>query len=79
MRVGASGYGPAMPKAKQVLAALKRDGWIDIRRSGSHRVLEKGGRRVTWSHHHGEDLGTPMMARIAKAFGYTLEELRGLL
>ncbi len=31
-----------MPKAAQVLAALKRDGWSEIRREGSHRRLKKG-------------------------------------
>jgi len=31
-----------MAKAARVLAALKRDGWIETRRSGSHRVLSKG-------------------------------------
>jgi hypothetical protein len=28
--------------SKRVLAAPKRDGWIETRRSGSHRVLAKG-------------------------------------
>jgi predicted RNA binding protein YcfA (HicA-like mRNA interferase family) len=31
-----------MAKAARVLAALKRDGWVEIRRSGSHRMLAKG-------------------------------------
>jgi len=34
-----------MAKAARVLAALKRDGWIESRRSGSHRVLAKGGQQ----------------------------------
>jgi predicted RNA binding protein YcfA (HicA-like mRNA interferase family) len=68
-----------MPKAAQVLAALKRDGWIEIRRKGSHITLEKGGRRARWTHHHGQDLGNPMMARVAKTFGYSLDDLRRML
>ncbi|MDQ3915478.1 MAG: type II toxin-antitoxin system HicA family toxin [Actinomycetota bacterium] len=68
-----------MPKASQVLAALKRDGWIEIRRKGSHITLQKRGRRVRWTHHAGEDLGNPMMARVAKTFGYTLDQLRRIL
>ena len=68
-----------MPKAAQVLAALKRDGWVEIRRKGSHITLEKAGRRVRWTHHHGEDLGKPMMAKTARAFGYTLDELRRMV
>jgi hypothetical protein len=30
------------PTLARILAALKRDGWIETRRSGSHRVLVKG-------------------------------------
>lgn len=32
----------SMAKAVRVLAALKRDGWIERRQVGSHRVLVKG-------------------------------------
>jgi hypothetical protein len=38
-------------KAAHVLAALKRDGWVEERRSGSHRVLAKGGRTRVWAYH----------------------------
>lgn len=68
-----------MPKASRVLAALKRDGWVEVRRRGSHRVLVKGDATARWSAHDGDDLGNPMMARIARQFGYTLDELRRLL
>ena len=68
-----------MTKAKVVLAALKRDGWVEIRRSGSHRTLEKEGRKVSFVLHQKNDLGSPALAKLAKSFGYTLEELRRLL
>ena len=42
-----------MAKASRVLAALKRDGWAETRRSAA-------------------------MARIAKDYGYSLDELRKL-
>jgi DNA-binding FadR family transcriptional regulator len=67
-----------MAKAARVLAALKRDGWIETRRSGSHRVLVKGEQ---------QRIGTVMMAwtwvarrrpPIARDYGYTLAELRKL-
>jgi predicted RNA binding protein YcfA (HicA-like mRNA interferase family) len=67
-----------MAKAARVLAALKRDGWVESRRSGSHRVLAKGNQQRFWAYHDGVDLGGPAMARIAKDFGYTLDELRKL-
>jgi hypothetical protein len=40
---GALPCGASMAKAGRVLAALKRDGWVETRRSGSHRVLAKPG------------------------------------
>lgn len=67
-----------MPKASRVLAALKRDGWVELRRRGSHRILARDGVQVTWAFHDRDDLGGPMMARIARQTGYTLEELRRL-
>jgi hypothetical protein len=63
-----------MAKAARVLAALKRDGWTETRRSGSHRVLVKGDQQRIWAYHE----GGPAMARIARDYGYTLAELRKL-
>ena len=69
-----------MAKAARVLAGLKRDGWIVTRqRGGSHTILRKNGRQITWSFHDGEELGNPAMAKVAKDCGYTLEELRKLV
>jgi predicted RNA binding protein YcfA (HicA-like mRNA interferase family) len=76
--VGRMLYGPGMAKAARVLAALKRDGWVETRRSGSHRVLVKGNEQRIWAYHDGVDLGGPAMARIARDYGYTLDELRKL-
>lgn len=67
-----------MPKSARVLAALKRDGWTETRRRGSRRVLVKDDRQRVWAYHEGVDLGGPAMARIAKDYGYTLDELRKL-
>jgi len=66
-------------KARRVLAALVRDGWTEVRRTGSHRVLEKSGVRRVWAHHDAVDLGGPMLARVAADFGYTLDELRRMI
>ena len=68
-----------MPKAARVLAALKRDGWVQVRRKGSHRRLVKGGRSGTFAFHDARDLGTVELAQIASEFGYTLDELRTIL
>jgi predicted RNA binding protein YcfA (HicA-like mRNA interferase family) len=71
-------YRRGMAKAARILAALKRDGWIETRRSGSHRVLVKGDQQRIWAYHDGVDLGGPALARIARDYGYTVDELRKL-
>jgi predicted RNA binding protein YcfA (HicA-like mRNA interferase family) len=67
-----------MPKAARILAALHRDGWVEVRRRGSHRLLAKGNRRVVWAWHDGSDLGGPAMNIVAKEFGYSVDDLRRL-
>jgi predicted RNA binding protein YcfA (HicA-like mRNA interferase family) len=67
-----------MAKAARVLAALRRDGWVETRRSGSHRVLTNGEQQRIRAYQDGVDLGGPAMARIARDYGYTLAELRKL-
>ena len=68
-----------MPKAAQVLAALKRDGWGQVRQRGSHRRLVQGSVKRTWAFHDGMDLGTVQLAQVARQFAYTLDGLRKLL
>ncbi len=41
-------------------------------------MLVKDDRQRVWAYHEGVDLGGPAMARIAKDYGYTLDELRKL-
>jgi predicted RNA binding protein YcfA (HicA-like mRNA interferase family) len=65
-------------KAAQVLAALNRDGWIEIRTRGSHRLLRKDNRDRRFAFHDKEDLGQVQMKQVAKEFGYTVDELRRL-
>jgi predicted RNA binding protein YcfA (HicA-like mRNA interferase family) len=75
---GAMPYGRGMANAARILAALKRDGWTESRPSGSHRVLVKGDQQRVWAYHDGVDLGSPALARIARDYGYTIDELRKL-
>ncbi len=64
-------------KARRLLAALLRSGWIVKRqRGGSHRVLA----RPDWpdfvfSFHDQEEIGPRMLARIAKHTGLRPEDL----
>ncbi|MBV9140452.1 MAG: type II toxin-antitoxin system HicA family toxin [Pseudonocardiales bacterium] len=61
-----------MPKAARVLAALKRDGWIETRRRGSHRVLVKDDQQRVWAYHDGVDLGGPRWPGSPKPMGTPL-------
>ena len=64
-------------KARRVLAALMRTGWVVKRQSGSsHRILA----RPEWpdfvfAFHDGEEIGPRMLARIAKRTGLKPDDL----
>ncbi|WP_460035865.1 type II toxin-antitoxin system HicA family toxin [Methylothermus subterraneus] len=62
-------------KARQVLAALIRNGWYK-RQSGSHRVLAKAGwPDFVFAFHDRDEIGLRMMARIARKTGLKPEDL----
>jgi len=63
-------------KARRVLAALVKIGWMVKRQSGSHRTLS----RVNWpdfvfAFHDDEEIGPKMLARIGKRTGLTPDDL----
>jgi predicted RNA binding protein YcfA (HicA-like mRNA interferase family) len=63
-------------KAKHVLAALVRIGWTVKRQTGSHKILQRDGYRdYVFAFHHGEEIGSRMLQRIAKLTGLTPEDL----
>jgi predicted RNA binding protein YcfA (HicA-like mRNA interferase family) len=63
-------------KAKRVLAALLRIGWVIKRQTGSHKVLSRPGWGDTvFSFHENDEIGPKMLARIAKATGLTPDDL----
>jgi predicted RNA binding protein YcfA (HicA-like mRNA interferase family) len=54
-------------RARRVLAALLRIGWVVKRQSGSHRTLSRTGwADFVFAFHDDEDIGPRMLARIAK-------------
>jgi predicted RNA binding protein YcfA (HicA-like mRNA interferase family) len=62
--------------ARKVLKALHRIGWIEDRRSGSHRTLKRTGwADFVFAFHDGEEIGPKMLARIAKKTGLTPNDL----
>jgi predicted RNA binding protein YcfA (HicA-like mRNA interferase family) len=78
---GSSSITPRWPasKASRVLAALQRIGWTvkrTVKKSGSHVVLERAGHsNYVWAFHDGDEIGPPMLARIAKKTGLKPEDL----
>jgi len=54
-------------KARRVLAALLRTGWTIKRTRGSHRVLQRPGfPDLVFSFHDNDEIGSRMLAKIAK-------------
>jgi predicted RNA binding protein YcfA (HicA-like mRNA interferase family) len=64
-------------KARLVLVALLRIGWVVKRQSGtSHRVLTRSGwPDFVFAFHDREEIGPRMLARIAKRTGLTPDDL----
>ena len=63
-------------RARLVLAALLRIGWIVKRQSGSHRTLSRAGwPDFVFAFHDNEEIGPRMLARIAKRTGLNPEDL----
>jgi len=63
-------------KAKRVLAALLRIGWVVKRESGSHKTLQRAGSLdFVFAFHDKEEIGPRMLARIAKHTGLKPEDL----
>jgi predicted RNA binding protein YcfA (HicA-like mRNA interferase family) len=63
-------------KARRVLSALMRRGWVQKRQAGSHRTLAREGwPDFIFSFHDDEEIGPKMMARIAKHTGLTPNDL----
>lgn len=63
-------------KAKRVLAALLRIGWVIKRQSGAHMTLM----RTNWADfvfafHDNEEIGPRMLARVAKHTGLSPGDL----
>ena len=63
-------------RADRVLAALLRIGWIVARQRGSHRRLTRSGwAPVTFAFHSGEEIGSVLLAKIARQTGLRIEDL----
>ena len=63
-------------KARRVLSALIRIGWVVKREAGSHKVLAREGWPDTvFAFHDGDEIGPRMLARVAKRTGLMPSDL----
>jgi predicted RNA binding protein YcfA (HicA-like mRNA interferase family) len=63
-------------KAKRLLAALLRLGWQVKRQSGSHKTLSRNGYPdFVFAFHDGDEIGSKMLARVAKHTGLSPNDL----
>ena len=57
-------------KARKVLSALEKIGWKVKRQTGSHKILEREGwEDYVFAFRDSDEIGTKMLARIAKKTG----------
>jgi predicted RNA binding protein YcfA (HicA-like mRNA interferase family) len=62
--------------AKRLLAALQRIGWSIKRQSSSHKTLERQGYPdYVFAFHDSEEVGSKMVARVAKHTGLKPDDL----
>jgi predicted RNA binding protein YcfA (HicA-like mRNA interferase family) len=63
-------------KARAVLTALLKSGWVIKRQSGSHKTLSHPNwPDYTFAFHEGDEIGPRMLARVAKHTGLKPEDL----
>jgi predicted RNA binding protein YcfA (HicA-like mRNA interferase family) len=63
-------------KARKVLSALEKIGWKVKRQTGSHKILEREGwEDYVFAFRDSDEIGTKMLARIAKKTGLKPENL----
>jgi predicted RNA binding protein YcfA (HicA-like mRNA interferase family) len=63
-------------KARQLLAALLRIGWIVAWQTGSHRRLKRDGwPNYTFAFHDSDEIGPSLLAHIAKKTGLQPDDL----
>ncbi|MBI1814909.1 MAG: type II toxin-antitoxin system HicA family toxin [Deltaproteobacteria bacterium] len=71
---------PRLPtrSAQDVLLLLKRKGFVAVRQSGSHVILQHpDGRRTTVPVHKGRNLGRGLLRQIMRDADLTVDDLIG--
>ena len=62
-------------KPREVIRALERLGFVEVRQRGAHRQFRHpDGRGTTVPYHSGRDIAPPLLRQIIKDIRVTLEE-----
>ena len=65
-------------KPREVVALLEKHGFVEVRQRGSHKQFRHpDGRVTTVPFHEGRDLAPPLLRKIARGIGMTVEEFVG--
>jgi predicted RNA binding protein YcfA (HicA-like mRNA interferase family) len=65
-------------KPREVVAALRRLGFVEVRQRGSHKQFRHpDGRCTTVPMHEGHDVSPILLRKIARDIGSTVEEMIG--
>lgn len=73
---------PQLPilKAREVIAALEKAGFVPVRQKGSHvRLRHEDGRVVTVPVHPGQDIGRGLLRKILRDADLSLDDFLALL
>lgn len=63
-------------KPSEVVAILRKLGFVEVRQRGSHKQFRDGsGRSTTVPFHSGRDIAPTLLRQIAKDIGLTIAEL----
>ena len=65
-----------MPKARQVLKALRKLGWEEVSCRGSHHKMRRGEESQMFSYHDSVELGPTQLKIVARDFGVSEGDLR---
>ncbi len=69
---------PRLPSltGREVIAILERQGFVQVRQSGSHVIMKHAdGRRTTVPLHAGRDLGRGLLRQIMRDANLTVDDL----
>jgi len=56
-------------KSSELLRLIKKAGWVEVRQSGSHIILEKDGKQIVFPNHGSKEVAKGLEKAIKKQAG----------